>query len=170
MRTSTATSGSVKEPPVDWSSSRNSLPGSKKSILKSQSHASESSIHENEGSAARKSKKDTRVSFCGEADMVMAAALAQLPEQSPPNGDKQSPDGDKEKGPDTYDTLDVDRPVPKKLAVTCVKHAEVVERINRRLLSGLQVGAEEWEELRTSIEAMSQYFNEGCRFAWEGQP
>jgi hypothetical protein len=67
------------------------------------------------------------------------------------------------------DVLQIGQPTPKPLMIACVDHAEVVDRINKRLLSGLQVGADEWEELRSSVRMMDKYFENKCRFGWKGE-
>lgn len=143
---------------LDHSSANNlSAP---KGILRSQlSEASVASDGE-----ARKVTKMSRVSFHEDPVAMLAASLVKAPEQSP-----------KEKSNGTHtqsrnvDVLQVGQPTPKSLMVACVDHAECVDRINRRLLSGLQVSAEEWEELRSSVQKMQQYFKDECRFGWEGE-
>lgn len=134
-----------------------------KGILRSQ--LSEASVaSDGETRKVTKLSKLSRVSFHEDPVALLAASMVEAPEQSPK---------EKSKGTRTQsrnvDVLQVGQPTPKSLMVACVDHAECVDRINRRLLSGLQVSAEEWEELRTSVQKMQQFFKHECRFGWEGE-
>lgn len=134
--------------------------GAPKGILRSQlSEASVASDGE-----AKKITKVSRVSFHEDPVADLAASMIAAPEQSP----KEKSNGTRAQSL-KVDVLQVGQPTPKSLLVACVDHAECVDRINRRLLSGLQVGAEEWEELRSSVQKMDKYFKDECRFGWEGE-
>ena len=131
-----------------------------KGIMRSQ--LSEASVASDGG--AKKATKVSRVSFHEDPVVNLAASIMEAPEQSP----KEKINGTRTQSP-KVDVLQVGQPTPKSLMVACVDHAECVDRINRRLLSGLQVGAEEWEELRSSVRKMNKYLEEDCRFGWEGE-
>lgn len=131
-----------------------------KGILRSQ--LSEASVA-SEGEA-KKVTRVSRVSFHEDPVANLAASIIEAPEESP----KEKSNGTRTQSRNV-DVLQVGQPTPKSLMVACVDHAECVDRINRRLLSGLQVGAEEWEELRSSVQKMNKYFREDCRFGWEGE-
>ena len=136
------------------------LSGAPKGILRSQ--LSEASVVSD--GEAKKVTKVSRVSFHEDPVANLAASIMEAPEQSP----KEKSNGTRTQSRNV-DILQVGQPTPKSLMVACVDHAECVDRINRRLLSGLQVGAEEWEELRSSVQKMNKYFREECRFGWEGE-
>jgi hypothetical protein len=131
-----------------------------KGILRSQlSEASVASDGE-----AKKVTRASRVSFHEDPVANLAASMVEAPEQSP----KEKSNGTRTQSRNV-DVLQVGQPTPRSLMIACVDHAECVDRLNRRMLSGLQVGAEEWEELRSSVQKMQQYFKDECRFGWEGE-
>ena len=140
--------------------SAGNLSGAPEGILRSQlSEASVASDGE-----AKKVTRVSRVSFHEDPVANLAASIIEAPEESP----KDKSNGTRTQSRNV-DVLQIGQPTPKSLMVACVDHAECVDRINRRLLSGLQVGAEEWEELRSSVQKMNKYFREDCRFGWEGE-
>ena len=135
-----------------------------KSILKIQS--SEVSVASD--GEAKNATRISRVSFQEDPVVAMAASIAEAPEQSPTDKKNGTSSRSRQNSLDV-EVLQVGQPTPKSLMIKCVDHAEVVDRINKRLLSGLQVNAKEWEELRSSIHMMSKYFEEECRFGWNGE-
>jgi len=132
--------------------------GAPKGILRSQ--LSETSLASD--GEAKKTTRVSRVSFHEDPVAVLATSMIEAPEESP---------AEKSNGSHApkVDVLQIGQPTPKPLMIACVDHAEVVDRINKRLLSGLQVGADEWEELRSSVRMMDKYFENKCRFGWKGE-
>eukprot|EP00978_Attheya_sp_CCMP212_P041914 scaffold246881_cov61-Attheya_sp.AAC.1 len=75
---------------------------------------------------------------------------------------------DKKKNKHHVMVIQKGEPVPRKLLLEMIQTADVLKKVNQRVISGFECDDEDWERARSAASALNAMFT-GVKFQWEAE-